>query len=104
MGGTESLVLTLFVFPLGIALFGLTAFIQPRPAAMAGACVAWGAGFVVAMWLSEERCAQFNRQPNASCTMGDNTVFAIAGLAVLVVGVALTVYAGVRLRASLASR
>jgi uncharacterized membrane protein (DUF485 family) len=101
IGGAEALVITIFVFPLGIALVVLTAFIRPRPAALAGASVAWGAGFIVAMKQAADRCAEINRQPNASCTMGDNTPFAAVGIAVFVVGVLLTIYVLGRARKTL---
>jgi hypothetical protein len=39
-----------------------------------------------------------NRQPNTSCTMGDNTPFAITGVAVLALGLLLSAYAVWRAR------
>ena len=99
IAGVAALFVTVFIFPLGIALVVIVAFLRPRPAATAGVCMAWGATFLIVMWQAADRCAALNRQPNASCTMGDNTPFAIAGVAVLVLGILFTAYAVWRARA-----
>ncbi|HAF11188.1 MAG TPA: hypothetical protein DCK98_14050 [Chloroflexi bacterium] len=100
VGGVIALAVTDIIFPLGIAMVVGIALLRPRPVAAGGACVAWGAGFAGALWLASERCAEFNRQPNAGCTMGDNTPFLTVGLAVLVLGLLLTSYAAARARSS----
>jgi hypothetical protein len=79
-------------------MFVAIALIPPRPVAAGGACVAWGGGFLAVMWLAAERCAEFSRRPNASCTMGDNTPFLMVGLAMLALGFVLTAYAASRAR------
>jgi hypothetical protein len=99
VAGVAAMVVTVFLVPLGIALVVVVALLRPRPAAAGGVCVAWSGAFLFAMWQAAERCAAFNRQPNASCTMGDNTPFAAAGIAVLLLGIVLTTYAVWRTRA-----
>ncbi len=96
IGGASALLVTLLIFPLGIVMVVAIALLRPRPLPAAGACVAWGAGFLIAMRRAEEACAAFNRQANASCTMGDNTPYFMVGAAMLVLGAALTVYAARR--------
>ncbi|HEY8731741.1 MAG TPA: hypothetical protein VIN69_07165 [Candidatus Limnocylindria bacterium] len=91
--GVAALVISDVAFPLGIALLVAITLLRPRPVTAAGACVAWGGGFFLAIALADRRCIEFNRLPNASCTMGDSTLFLIAGSAVLTLGVALTVFA-----------
>lgn len=90
IAGLAALVIMDCMFLLGIAAVVVVALLRPRPAAAAG--VAWGAGFLIVLWQAAERCAVFNRQPNASCTSGDNSPFAILGIAVLALGLLLTVY------------
>ena len=99
VAGVAAMVVTVFLFPLGIALVVVVSLLRPRPAAAGGVFVAWGGAFLIAMWQAAERCAAFNRQPNASCTMGGNTLFAAAGIAVLLLGIVLTMYAVWRTRA-----
>jgi hypothetical protein len=96
IAGAATLVVMEFLVPVGIALLVVVCFLRPRPAAAGGACVAWGVAFLIVMWQAAERCAAFNRQPHASCTMGDSTPFAITGVAVLALGLVLTTYAGWR--------
>ena len=96
VGGAVALAVTVLMFPLGIAMVVAIALLRPRPLPAAGGCVAWGAGFLIEMRRAEEACAAFNRQPNASCTMGDNTPFFLVGAAVLVLGAALTGYSARR--------
>jgi hypothetical protein len=98
IAGLATVVVTEFLFTLGIAMMVVVSLLRPRPAAAGGACVAWGGAFLIAMWQAADRCAAFNRQPNASCTMGDNTPFAIVGVAVLALGLALSAYAILRAR------
>ncbi len=98
IAGAVALLATEFVFPVGIAAVMLVSLLRPRPAAAAGACVAWGGAFLTFMWTAAERCDAFNRQPNARCTMGDNTFFLGTGLALLVFGLLLTAYAARRAR------
>ena len=104
IAGVLALAITVFLsplgFPVGIAIVALVALLKPRPAAAGGVCLAWGAGFLVVIWKAAESCAALNRQPNASCTMGDNTPFAATGIAVLVLGIVLTAYAVWRARAA----
>jgi hypothetical protein len=45
------------------------------------------------LWSAADRCVAFNRQPQASCTMGDNTTFALVGVLLLGIGIALSAYA-----------
>jgi hypothetical protein len=100
ISGVAALIVTDVMFVLGVALVALTAMLRPRPAAAAGVCVAWGGGFLFVLRQAAERCAEFDRRPNAGCTMGDNSPFLIVGLAVLALGVVLTLYAVVRARSS----
>jgi hypothetical protein len=93
IAGLAAVVVVNFMLVLGVAIVVIVSLIRPRPAAAAGVCVAWGAGFLVVMWQAAERCAALNRQPHSSCTTGDNTPFAVAGIAVLAVGIALTAFA-----------
>ena len=103
LAGLAALAVTVFLsplgFPVGIAIVAAVSMVRPRPVAAGGVCMAWGAGFLVVMWQATESCAALNRQPNARCTMGDNTPFAMTGIAVLVLGVVLTAYAVWRARA-----
>ncbi|HEY8861044.1 MAG TPA: hypothetical protein VIN37_02985 [Candidatus Limnocylindria bacterium] len=99
IAGLAAVVVINFMFVLGVAIVVIVSLIRPRPAAAAGVCVAWGAGFLIVMRRAVERCLEFDRQPNAACTMPDNTPFAIAGIAVLVLGLALTLYVAWRARA-----
>jgi hypothetical protein len=92
IAGLAALVIIEFMFVLGVAAVVVVSLLRPRPAAAAGVCVAWGAGFLMVIWQAAERCAAFNRQPHASCAMGDNAPFAAAGLAVLALGLLLTAY------------
>jgi hypothetical protein len=92
IAGLAALVIIHFMFLLGVAAIVVVSLLRPRPAAAAGACVAWGAGFLIVLWQAAERCVEFNRQPNAACSMGDNSPFAATGLAVLALGLALTAY------------
>jgi hypothetical protein len=73
IAGLAALVIIHFMFLLGVA--------------------AGGAGFLIVVWQAAERCVEFNRQPNAECSMGDHSPFAATGLAVLGLGVGPTVYA-----------
>jgi hypothetical protein len=98
LAGAATLVITEFVFPLGVALLVVVCFLRPRPVAAGGACVAWGGAFLIVMWRAADQCATLNRQPNTSCTMGDNTPFAITGVAVLALGLVLSAYAAWRAR------
>ena len=100
IGGVGALVVTLFLFPIGIAILVVVSLLRPRPASAAGACVAWGSAFLMVLWRAADRCAALNRQPNTSCTFGDNTPFALTGIAVLAVGLLLTVYVAVRARSA----
>jgi hypothetical protein len=93
IAGLAAVVVVNFMLVLGVAIVVIVSLIRPRPAAAAGVCVAWGAGFLVVMWQAAERCAALNRQPHSSCTAGDNMPFAAAGIAVLAVGIALTAFA-----------
>jgi len=99
VAGLAAVVVIHFMFVLGVAIVVIVSLIRPRPAAAAGVCFAWGLGFLVVLKQAADRCVEFNRQPNASCTMGDNTPFAAAGIAVLLLGIVLTAYAVWRTRA-----
>ena len=99
VGGAVALVMTGLFFPIGIAMFAATAFLKPWPAAAGGAFVTWGAAFLLEMRRASDGCVAFSRQPNASCTMGDNTPFLAVGLAVLTLGLLLTGLAVARARA-----
>jgi len=59
-----------------------------------------GGAFLIVMRQAVQSCAALNRQPNASCTPGDNTLFAAPGIAVLVLGLLLTAYTVVRAQSS----
>jgi hypothetical protein len=98
IAGVAALAITVFLFPAGIALVVGVSLLPPRPAAAAGVCVAWGSAFLLAMWQATESCAALNRQPQGSCTPGDNTLFAATGIAVLALGLLLTAYLPVRAR------
>jgi hypothetical protein len=84
IAGLAALVVIHFMFIVGIAIVVVISLLRPRPAAAAGACVAWGGGFVVVLKQTADRCLEFDRQPNAACAMGDNTLFAAVGIAVFV--------------------
>jgi hypothetical protein len=96
IAGVATLVVTVFLFPVGIALVVVVSLLRPRPAAAAGACVVWGSAFLITMWQAAESCAALNRHRNASCTTGDNTLYAVTGIAVLALGLVLTTYLVVR--------
>jgi hypothetical protein len=98
IAGVAALVVTVFLSPVGVALVVVVSLLRPRPAAAAGACVVWGSAFLITMWRAVESCAALNRQRNASCTLGDNSLFAAVGLAVLALGIGLTVYAMMQAR------
>jgi hypothetical protein len=93
IAGLAALVLIHLLLIAGIALVVAVSLLRPRPAATAGACVAWGLGFLVALKQGADRCVEFDQQPNAACSMGNNTPFAATGIAVLVLGIVLTAYA-----------
>jgi hypothetical protein len=96
--GLAALVIIHFLFPVGIALVVAVSLLGPRPAGAAGVCIAWGAGFIVALKRATDGCAEFNKQPNAACSMGDNLPFLLVGLALLAAGVLLSAYAAMRAR------
>ena len=98
IAGLAAVVVVHFMFVLGVAIVVIVSLIRPRPAAAAGVCLAWGAGYLVVMWQAAERCAALNREPHTTCTTYDNTFFAVAGIAVLALGIALTAYAMWRAR------
>ena len=98
IAGAATVLVTVYLFPLGVGILAAVCFLRPRPAAAGGACMAWGGAFLIVMWQAADGCAALNRRPNASCTMGDNTPFAIAGAAVLALGLALSAYAAWRTR------
>ena len=50
LAGLAALVVTVFLFPVGIAMVVVVALLRPRPAAAAGVCVAWGGAFLLTMW------------------------------------------------------
>ena len=101
IGGAVALALLSFFFPGAIVLLIAVALLKPRPVAAGGAFTTWGAAFLLEMRRAADGCAAFNRPPNAGCTMGDNTPYLMAGLAVLALGVVLTGYSIIRARSGL---
>jgi len=93
VAGAAAMALLAFMAPLGITAMVVVALVPPRPAAAGGVSIAAGAGFLLALWSAADRCVAFNRQPQASCTMGDNTTFALVGILLLGIGIALSAYA-----------
>jgi hypothetical protein len=93
IAGAAAIVLLVFLAPLGIAVIVVVALLRPRPAAAGGVCIAVGVGFLLALWRAADQCAAFSRQPQANCTMGDNTSFALIGALLLGLGLALSAYA-----------
>lgn len=93
VAGAAAMALLGFVAPLGIAAIVVVALWRPRPAAAGGVSIAVGVGFLLALWSAADRCVAFNRQPQASCTMGDNTTFALVEALLLGLGIALSAYA-----------
>lgn len=71
VAGVAAMGLLDFVAVLGIAAVVVVALLRPRPAAADGVSIGAGAGNLFALWSAADRCAPFNRQPQASCTMGE---------------------------------
>jgi len=93
IAGLAAVVVLHFIFVLGVAIVVIVSLFRPRPAAAAGVCLAWGAGYILLMWQAAERCAALNREPHTTCTTYDNTLFTFAGIAVLALGIAFTAFA-----------
>jgi hypothetical protein len=77
-----------FLVAIGLAL--TAALLRPRPAGSAGYLTAVGALWLLTLQRTTEQCAELNRQPNASCQMGDNSLLVLVGLLLLGAGLALT--------------
>ena len=91
LGGMALLAFVLILF----ALKG------PARAALAGgAATALGALFLFFTQRAIEHCAQFNRQPGGSCSMGDSTPFVLGAAIYVAVGLALSYVAATRPGAS----
>ena len=75
---------------LAIGLAVLAALARPRPAGLAGFLLPVGAGWLLTLRGAVESCAEVNRQPNASCQMGDNSTDALVGVLLLGAGFALS--------------
>lgn len=94
---------SLYGVPLLVAI-GLAvtaALLRPRPAGSAGYLTAVGALWLLTLQRTTEQCAELNRQPNASCQMGDNSLLVLVGLLLLGAGLALTALLFVSLRPSI---
>lgn len=77
-------------FLLAIGLAVTAAVLRPRPAGAAGYLTATGAGWLLWLQPTGEQCADLNRQPNASCQMGDSSFLLWAGVLLIGAGLALT--------------
>ena len=75
---------------LAIGLAVTAAVLRPRPAGAAGYLTAAGAGWLLWLQRTGEQCADLNRQPNASCQMGDNSFLVWVGVLLIGAGLALT--------------
>ena len=98
--GAVTLLLTLRLGVLAIVLpICAIAVVRRRGLAVGGGLLlAFGLGFVWTIAAANERCAEFNRQPNAGCqTFGTEEQFILAG-SVAILGTVLAALALVRER------
>ena len=72
----------------GLAVWA--AVLRPRPAGSAGCLTAVGALWLLWLQRATEQCAEFNRQPSASCQTGDNSLLSWVGVLLLGAGLALS--------------
>lgn len=91
-------------FLVAIALAVTAALLRPRPAGSAAYLTAVGVLWLLTLQRTSEQCAQLNRQTNASCQMGDNSVLVLVGVLLLGAGLALTALLFVSRRPSIPSR
>jgi hypothetical protein len=110
LGVVASLVLpytfSYYGLPLVIAI-GLAvtaAVLRPRPAGAGGYLTAVGALWLLTLQRTTAQCDELNRQPNASCQMGDNSLLVLVGVLVIGAGLALTTLLVVSRRPSIPSR
>jgi hypothetical protein len=86
------------VFALALPILGIALLGRSGLAAGGGLLVSLGIGYLWAITAANERCAEFNRQPNASCqTYGTDEQLLLAG-AVAALGVLLAAFALARER------
>ena len=90
------------VIAIGLAV--TAAVLRPRPAGAAGYLTAVGALWLLTLQRTTEQCAELNRQPNASCQMGDNSLLILVGLLLLGAALALTALLFVSRTPSIPSR
>jgi hypothetical protein len=93
--GAVTLLLTLRigVFALALPIFGIAVLRRSGLAIGGGILVSFGLGWVWAIASANERCAEFNRQPNAGCqTYGTDEQFILAGC-IAALGVLLAAFA-----------
>ena len=98
--GAATLLLTsrFGVLALALPIFGVVVLRRSGLAVGAGLLISLGLGYVWAIAAANERCAEFNRQPNASCqTYGTDDQFVLAW-AVAALGVVLAVLTLARAR------
>jgi hypothetical protein len=92
--GAATLLLTsrFGVLALALPIFGVAVLRRSGLAVGAGLLVSLGLAYIWAIAAANERCAQFNRQPNASCqTYGTDEQFVLA-CAVAALGVILAAF------------
>jgi hypothetical protein len=98
--GAATLLLTvrLGVVALALPIFGIAVLRRSGLAVGAGVLVSFGLGYIWAIAAANERCAEFNRQPNAGCqTYGTDEQFILASC-VAALGLLLAVFALARQR------